>query len=147
MEKSEILARAKKYIADEKDARFRKEVEDLVAKADDKDALAELEDRFGEIPSVTENLLKVAIIKAAAHRHYATEVSGGGGHYKITMLPNAKIDTYKMHGFLSAHAKQVRFATDKQPYFIYDPGKPCNTLEKEEQALLEVFDMMDEIML
>ncbi len=48
MEKSEILERAKKYIADEKDERFRKEVEDLVekAKADDKDALAELEDRF-----------------------------------------------------------------------------------------------------
>ncbi|MBR1403268.1 MAG: phospho-sugar mutase [Treponema sp.] len=46
MEKDEILARAKKYIAEEKDERFRKEVEDLVAKADDKDALAELEDRF-----------------------------------------------------------------------------------------------------
>ena len=46
MEKTEILARAKKYIAEEKDERFRKEVEDLVAKADDKDALAELEDRF-----------------------------------------------------------------------------------------------------
>lgn len=46
MDKTEILARAKKYIAEEKDARFRKEVEDLVAKADDKAALAELEDRF-----------------------------------------------------------------------------------------------------
>lgn len=46
MEKDEILARAKKYIAEEKDERFRKEVEELVAKADDKDALAELEDRF-----------------------------------------------------------------------------------------------------
>ena len=46
MEKAEILERAKKYIAEEKDERFRKEAEDLVAKADDKDALAELEDRF-----------------------------------------------------------------------------------------------------
>ena len=46
MEKAEILERAKKYIAEEKDERFRKEVEELVAKADDKDALAELEDRF-----------------------------------------------------------------------------------------------------
>ena len=44
MEKAEILERAKKYIAEEKDERFRKEVEELVAKADDKDALAELED-------------------------------------------------------------------------------------------------------
>lgn len=42
MDKNEILARAKKYIAEEKDERFRKEVEDLVAKED----LKELEDRF-----------------------------------------------------------------------------------------------------
>ncbi len=42
MEKDEILSRAKKYIAEEKDERFRKEVEELVAKEDFK----ELEDRF-----------------------------------------------------------------------------------------------------
>ncbi len=46
MEKAEILERAKKYIAEEKDERFRKEVEELVSKADDKEALAGLEDRF-----------------------------------------------------------------------------------------------------
>lgn len=42
MEKSEILSRAKNYIAAEKDERFRKEVEQLVAKED----IKELEDRF-----------------------------------------------------------------------------------------------------
>ena len=42
MEKEEILARAKKYISEEKDERFRKEVEELVAKED----MKELEDRF-----------------------------------------------------------------------------------------------------
>lgn len=42
MEKAEILARAKKYIAEEKDERFRKEIEELIAKDD----IQELEDRF-----------------------------------------------------------------------------------------------------
>ena len=42
MEKAEILERAKKYIAEEKDEKFRKEVEELVAKED----MKELEDRF-----------------------------------------------------------------------------------------------------
>lgn len=42
MEKEEILKRAKAYIAAEKDARFSKEVEDLIAKED----WTELEDRF-----------------------------------------------------------------------------------------------------
>ncbi|MCH5295486.1 MAG: phospho-sugar mutase [Treponema sp.] len=46
MEKSEILSKAKEYIAEEKDGAFRKEVEDLVARIDDEDALKELEDRF-----------------------------------------------------------------------------------------------------
>ena len=42
MDKAEILKRAKEYIAAEKDERFRKEVEDLIAKDD----IKELEDRF-----------------------------------------------------------------------------------------------------
>lgn len=42
MEKQEILSRANEYITQEKDERFRKEVETLVAKED----FAELEDRF-----------------------------------------------------------------------------------------------------
>ncbi|MBP3608613.1 MAG: phospho-sugar mutase [Treponema sp.] len=42
MEKEEILKRAKKYINDEKDLRFRKEIEDLIANENYK----ELEDRF-----------------------------------------------------------------------------------------------------
>jgi len=42
MEQAEILKRAKDYIAQEKDERFRKEVEDLIAKED----WTELEDRF-----------------------------------------------------------------------------------------------------
>ena len=37
MEKTEILERAKKYIEEEKDERFRKEVEELVAKEDMKE--------------------------------------------------------------------------------------------------------------
>lgn len=42
MEKSEIIKRAQAYIAEEKDARFKSEVESLLAKED----FAELEDRF-----------------------------------------------------------------------------------------------------
>lgn len=44
MDQKEILEHAKQYIAEEKDERFRKEVEDLVAKND----IKELEDRFYE---------------------------------------------------------------------------------------------------
>ncbi|MCR5622787.1 MAG: phospho-sugar mutase [Treponema sp.] len=46
MDKKEILTRAKEYIAEEKDESFRKEVEDLLNKADDEASYKELEDRF-----------------------------------------------------------------------------------------------------
>lgn len=55
MDKAEILKRAKEYIAAEKDERFRKEVEDLIAKED----FTELEDRFYRTldqPAVLEEL-------------------------------------------------------------------------------------------
>ena len=42
MDKSEILKRANEYISEEKDTRFSKEIEELIAKEDYK----ELEDRF-----------------------------------------------------------------------------------------------------
>ncbi len=46
MNQNEIIDLAKKYIAEEKDESFRKEVEELVAKKDDAEAMKELEDRF-----------------------------------------------------------------------------------------------------
>ena len=46
MEKAEITNRARDYIAKEQNAGFRKEVEELLAKADAPEALNELKDRF-----------------------------------------------------------------------------------------------------
>jgi phosphoglucomutase len=46
MNKDDVIARAKDYIGKEKDPAFRKEVEDLLAKADSAKEFEELEDRF-----------------------------------------------------------------------------------------------------
>ena len=63
----------------------------------------ELTDRFGPVPEVTENLLKVALLKARAHAAYVTEISGGRSEFKICMFKNAPIDTYKLLGFLKEY--------------------------------------------
>ena len=111
------------------------------------DVHAELEDRFGKVPTVTENLLMVALIKAAAHKRYITEISGGKGDYRIMMLPTAKIDTYKMHGFLSQNMQTIKFAHDKKknPYFIYRPKGNCRTPKQERDALNSFFEKLDGI--
>ncbi|MGI6071815.1 MAG: transcription-repair coupling factor [Lachnospiraceae bacterium] len=114
---------------------------------DAEDVHAEFEDRFGPVPKVTENLLKVALLKARAHGTYISEISGSNGEYKINMFPRAKIDTYKMHGFLSKYAGAVKFVTDKQPFFIYKPDLPCRTVEQEIDVLSGFVSSLDEIKL
>ncbi|MDR0998002.1 MAG: phospho-sugar mutase [Treponema sp.] len=46
MDRDDVIARAKDYIGKEKDPAFRKEVEDLLARADSAEEFKELEDRF-----------------------------------------------------------------------------------------------------
>lgn len=109
------------------------------------DIRLELEDRFGEIPSVVDNLICVALIKAAAHKLYITDIEEKDDSFKVSMLKNAKIDTYKMHGFLSSHSDTIRFVTGNQPYFIYTPKKFPTGAEKMKDTLFEFFGLLSEI--
>ena len=49
----------------------------------------ELIDRFGDIPGPVENLLKVAELKAAAHRAYVTEVAVNRQEIRMELYPKA----------------------------------------------------------
>ena len=51
----------------------------------------ELIDRFGEIPKPCANLLRIALLRAEAHRSYATEVDIRKGSWKIQLDPKARI--------------------------------------------------------
>ena len=53
----------------------------------------ELIDRFGDIPRPVENLLRVAELKAMAHRCYVTEIDINRQEIRISMYPKAKLDT------------------------------------------------------
>lgn len=111
------------------------------------DVYAELTDRFGEVPLVTENLLKVALLKSRAHAKYITEISGGRGEYRISMLPSAKVDTYKMFGFLKKYDGTLKFVAERNPYFIYTPKESLKTFDEEAKALGDFTESLSEIML
>ena len=123
-----------------------KKISNITCREEMEDIHAELEDRFGEVPSETENLLNVALIRARAHDKFITEISGSKTEFKICMFRNAKIDTYKMHGFLNKNKDTLKFVADSQPYFVYRPLKVPRTLEEMEQTLGAFFDSLDEIM-
>ena len=151
-----------------------KKISAITSAEDREDIESELIDRFGEIPEVTENLLKVALLKARAHAVYITEIAGSRSEYKISMYKAAPIDTYKMFEFLKSYnegnkldaAKDrparfgsfgsgrpekneqvLRFVADSQPYFVFRPPNPPKTIDQMQNVLFEFFDGLSELIL
>ena len=90
----------------------------------------ELTDRFGDIPSVVDNLLKVALIKSSAHAAGMTEISGDKNTLVFHMHPHAHINTDKIPELINKYRGDLKFSTGNDPLFTYKPRKtPKNTKE------------------
>ena len=90
----------------------------------------ELTDRFGDIPSVVDNLLKVALIKSSAHAAGMTENSGDKNTLVFHMHPHAHINTDKIPELINKYRGDLKFSTGNDPFFTYKPRKtPKNTKE------------------
>ena len=90
----------------------------------------ELTDRFGDIPSVVDNLLKVALIKSSAHAAGMTEISGDKNTLVFHMHPHAHINTDKIPELINKYRGDLKFSTGNDPFFTYKPRKiPKNTKE------------------
>ena len=136
------------YIGNESDKLdIYKKISAIVTDEDADDMVLELKDRFGPVPEVTKNLIMAALIKSKAHALYITEISQRGAEFKMTMYENARIDTYKMHGFLKKYADMIRFSTGKRPYFIYSPKKEAKKPEEIQKAIFGFFTRLEEITL
>jgi len=138
------------YIADEYEKLNMYKKISAISDADDlEDVRQELEDRFSDIPAATQNLLNIAYIKSAAHKHYVTEIENAkkaaGRGFKITLLKTAPVDTYKMLEIIRQSNGVLKFVPDKEPYFIYSPHRTPSNLEEIKETLMSFFDILDEI--
>jgi transcription-repair coupling factor (superfamily II helicase) len=79
----------------------------------------ELLDRFGEIPKSVDNLLRIALIRVAAHGLGMTEVKGKNGRITFTFRPDAGVDPEKIPGLLKKHGKDLAFTAYGAPFFTY----------------------------
>ena len=95
----------------------------------------ELKDRFGKLPKSAENLLRISVLRALAHRCYALEVKGGKGHIKVTMKHDADIIVENIPDFMISMGKGLKFNSKGTPYFSYI-YKTTGIVEKDEEALL-----------
>ena len=81
--------------------------------------LDELIDRFGEPVKSVENLLEIALLRAAAHKAYITEIKQKGGLVTISILPDAKIDPACIPQMVKEHAPYLEFRAAKEaPAFL-----------------------------
>ena len=108
----------------------------------------ELIDRFGDIPKSVENLLVVAELKALAHRAYVTEVKVNRQEVRLTMYPDARLDTTGIPQMVQDYGGELKFQMGEAPYFHYidrrNAHKDCNAmLERAGELIGKMVGMID----
>ncbi len=106
----------------------------------------ELIDRFGDIPRPVENLLRVAELKAMAHRCYVTEIDINRQEIRISMYPKAKLDTSGIPDLNKKYRRALNMQTGPTPGFVYldqrNRNKDCERMiEKAKEVLGELAGM------
>lgn len=107
------------------------------------DMQEELLDRFGDIPSATNNLLNIAFIKGIAHKVYVAQIIHKGNEVKITMYNKAKVDINRIPKLLEIYSPFLKFVPDANPYFVYTFLKPKN---KKQVENYQVFDTIKKLL-
>ena len=95
----------------------------------------ELTDRFGDIPKSVENLLKIAALKALAHRAYVTEVSINRQEVRLTMYQKARLKVEKIPEFVQKYKGNLKMMPGEVPVLLYTDMKNKN---KDSFAMMKV---------
>ncbi len=84
------------------------------------DMVEELLDRFGDLPVSVIHLLRIAHLKALAHRLYLTEVKQRGDEISFSVYSQAKLDVTKLNEFLTSQRGRVSMRVAQGvPAFTY----------------------------
>ena len=110
----------------------------------------ELLDRFGNIPKAVDNLLRIALIRMAAHALDMTEIKGKNGRITFNFRPDAAIDPLKIPAFLKKHGEEMSFTAYGNPFFTYK-YKKTGLVETDAELLMgkteELLEEMKELVL
>lgn len=100
-----------------------KRIADISSEEEQEDMLDELTDRFSDPPAPVVDLLKVALLKAKAHKIGILEISLKNQDLDFKMKWDAKIDTDKIPKFLEAYPRTMKLKQGKEPTFSYFAGR------------------------
>ena len=113
-----------------------KKIANIESEKERDDMRDELLDRFGKIPLPVENLLRIALIRVAAHRLYVTEIGGRFGHIVIKLRPDANLDGARIPALLQEFGSELTFSLQGIPSFTCK-YKKTGIVETNAQLLLD----------
>ena len=87
----------------------------------------ELMDRFGEMPASVENLLRIAELRALAHRAYVTEAMLNRQEIRLTMYREAKLNIKEIPALINAYKGDLKLVPGEAPVFHYVDRRNKNT--------------------
>ncbi|SDB24839.1 transcription-repair coupling factor [Eubacterium oxidoreducens] len=131
------------YIANEKQKlEIYKDIAMLEDEEQSQELIAELIDRFGEVPPSVEMLITIALLKAKAHSCYFTQVRQLEDEIEFTFFEHAKINTAKMAPLLDGFDGALRFGQNaKTPQLIYN--RKYSSRQKNETLIEAVTKILD----
>ena len=101
----------------------------------------ELMDRFGDIPKPVDNLLRVASLKAMAHKAYVTEVNVNRQEVKFTMYAKANLDVSGIPAIIEEYNGALKFQMGETPGFVYldqkNKNKDCEAMMDKAKEILQ----------
>ena len=101
----------------------------------------ELLDRFGEIPKSVDNLLRIALIRVAAHKLYMTEIRGKNEKITLNLRADAGLDPARIPPLLRKYGKNLGFTAYGNPFFTYK-YKKTGLAEKDAELLLNSTEVL-----
>jgi len=91
-----------------------KKIASIQTESDYFDVGEEIEDRYGTLPYMTQNLLEIAFIKALAHDMYILLISEKERIVSLKFKPDIHLNADKLPEVLSAYPKILRFSGGKE---------------------------------
>lgn len=105
----------------------------------------ELLDRFGDLPRPVTNLIRIALLKAAAHKVYICEISGGKGAFNISIYNKGPIKVDAISSFVTPYRNELKFVPGSNPKFTYTPKNCPKEMKGIYDLLSEFFVNMNQI--
>ncbi len=122
-----------------------KRIAGIENRAEAEDMEAELNDRFGKLPSSVENLINTAMIRHKAHNVYVETLSAKEDNINITLYKEAKLDPSGIAPLLERFGGALSFRGSGKPGFLYsfrEGGK-----HDYSGVTMEILNNMEELMM